>query len=351
VPRSTDLHFNRFARFTRWVVRNGALQRPFVVVDVGVFGGESPRWHLLGDHLVVHGLDPIEEAVDGLRQASAGKPNRHYHHLAAGNTDEERVFYVDEADPFSSSFYGHGDDRLRARTAGRSHDRKVQVRRLDSLLAEGILPPFDFLKCDVEGFEREVFAGAAQALTAVLGVETETSFSISPGYPKTHFGTLQELLIDGGLLPFDLSFDRVPRTAFVEAVAQRRGISARRLRGLGKPGTLNVLFCRDPIGEADHPEHYRAPCPPVDLDQLIKLMVIYELHGLNDIALDTAVRFSEQLAGRLDVDKAIDLLADPKCRSWSGIRPLHMLPQRALRKARWHLRSRKLGGRTSPGHA
>jgi hypothetical protein len=43
-------------------------------------------------------------------------------------------------------------------------------------------------------------------------------------------------------------------------------------------------------------------------------MIIYELHVLNDVALDTAQRFAERLGARLDVDRAIWLLADPDIR-------------------------------------
>ncbi len=41
------------------------------------------------------------------------------------------------------------------------------------------------------------------------------------------------------------------------------------------------------------------------------MMIIMELYGLSDIALDTAERFSDLLAPRMDVEKAFDLLADP----------------------------------------
>jgi hypothetical protein len=43
-------------------------------------------------------------------------------------------------------------------------------------------------------------------------------------------------------------------------------------------------------------------------------MIICELHSLNDIALDTAERFAERLGARLDVDRAIWLLANPNLR-------------------------------------
>ena len=47
---------------------------------------------------------------------------------------------------------------------------------------------------------------------------------------------------------------------------------------------------------------------------MIKVIIIYELHGLNDVALDTIKRFAKFLGERLDVDRAMRLLAIPDCR-------------------------------------
>src|SRR5580704_18181174 len=145
-----DLWFNSTALFTRWVVSAGLLEGPFVVVAVGVQGAENVRWHLLGDYLVVHGFDAIEEVVGLLRRENADYPNRHYHWLAAGSVDEERAFYVNEAESTSSSFYAQGADRFGLREKRAERARMVTVRRLDTLLAEGVIPGADFLKCDVE---------------------------------------------------------------------------------------------------------------------------------------------------------------------------------------------------------
>ena len=71
-----DLHFNIVSNFTRWVVATGLLHESFVVLDVGVQGGENPRWHLLGDHLIVHGFDAIQEVVEELREINAGNLRR-----------------------------------------------------------------------------------------------------------------------------------------------------------------------------------------------------------------------------------------------------------------------------------
>jgi hypothetical protein len=53
-------------------VSTGILQTPFVLIDVGVQGGEHPRWHRLGDYLVVHGFDPIVQCIERLRRQNAG---------------------------------------------------------------------------------------------------------------------------------------------------------------------------------------------------------------------------------------------------------------------------------------
>ena len=42
-------------------------------------------------------------------------------------------------------------------------------------------------------------------------------------------------------------------------------------------------------------------------------MIIFELHALNETALDTAQRFADCLGAHLEVDRAVQLLADPSC--------------------------------------
>src|SRR5712691_9307906 len=307
-----DLGFNRKAQFTKWVVGEGLLTEPFVLIDVGVQGGENIRWRPLGDHLVVHGFDPIEEVVQNLIEENRGRSNRHYHHMAVGNVDGEQAFYFNLANPTASSMYRQATGRFEVKTL--EQVRMVPIRRLDSLLAEGVIPKADFVKVDVEGFEKDVLLGARELLRAgVLGLQTETNFAVSPSYPKSHFGTLAELALENDLLVFDVAFNRIPRASFQRALIKKGLQPISEHDALGRPATVDVLFGRDLIDEVDHQDNYQSPCRPFSINQLIKSIIIYEVHALNDVALDTAERFAERLGARLDVDRAVRLLADPDC--------------------------------------
>src|SRR5262249_1703966 len=162
----------------------------------------------------------------------------------------------------------------------------------------------------VEGHERHLFLGARNLLAAgVLGVETETSFATSVVYPEAAFGLIQALLIKHGLVMSDLNFNRVRRENYQKAGKLRR-LPELPVVGAGKPATFNVLFCRDLVAELNGSVFYENLPPSPGVDQILKLIVIYEVHCMNDIAVDIAMTFSNELGQRLDVERAIDLLCD-----------------------------------------
>jgi FkbM family methyltransferase len=314
-----DLWFNANSEFTRWIVRSGLLRESFAVVDVGVQGGAHPRWNLLGDYLIFHGFDAVAEVIAEIKRSNVGRSNRHFHNCAIGEKDGERNFYVNVLNPTSSSMFMQGESRFDNRRS--EEPRIVSMRRLDTLLADGALPRSDFLKVDVEGFEKYVLLGAQDFIASgVLGVEAESNFNISPVYPKSHFAAISDDLVSHGLILADIGFNRVPRAAFGRVLHQS-GITNYDAFELGRPATLNLLFCRDPIDERDHPESYAKLPTALNIDQIIKTMIIYELFGLNDIALDIAERFTSSLAPRLDMERAIELLARVDCRSAPGVVP------------------------------
>ena len=314
-----DLYHHDQVPFTRWVVSEGLLHEPFVVVDVGVQGGEHVRWGLLGDQVRVYGFDAISEAIDRITAAGGVRPHRVFRAIAIGNEDGEREFFV-PPNTTAASFYEqvtlhqtakHGD--------GAPGVRVVPIRRLDTLFMAGELPAADYIKTDCESFDPEVLRGARRYLAQsnILSLTVETDFSISGTYPRTPFVEISDIAVQHRLLVFDINAVRHPRPAYVAARERHPWPPADPLHDVpyldvGQPRTYDFLFCRDFVLEhkkpaifADVPDAVTRPTT----DKLIKAMINFELHGLMDCAVEIADYFRTQLAERLDVDTAVELLA------------------------------------------
>jgi FkbM family methyltransferase len=322
-----DLFWNRDINdeappFTAWAVANKLLREPFVVVDVGVQGGEHPRWKNLGEFAHVYGFDPIEEVIAGLNAARLDNPNRSYRTLAIGNEDGRRAFHVG-AGTFESSFFSAGPSETGEHDGVLLGSRDVEIRRLDSLFAANELPPADYIKVDCEGFDPEVLRGARSYLAKsnVLCVTIESNFGISPFYPRTPFAEINDILVAHGLLVFDVNFVRTARPGYASARAARPWPAADPMRDcpdldVGQPGTYDFVFCRDFVQEHTNPQAFAAAENAVTkptVDKLIKSMINFELSGLMDCAVEIAEHFRPVLAKRFDVDTAVQLLLARPC--------------------------------------
>jgi FkbM family methyltransferase len=312
-----DLYNNEASVFTEWVVANKLLREPFIIVDVGVQGGEHPRWKNLGDFAHVYGFDPIDEVIADLNASQAGRANRSYRCLAIGNEDGKRAFHV-SADTYGSSFFSGGPPETGEQNGILLGSRDVEIRRLDSLFAAGELPPADYIKIDCEGFDPEVLRGARSYLAKsnALCVTVETNFGVSPYYLRTPFAEINDVLVAHRLLVFDLNFIRAARPSYTAARAAHPWRAADAMYDspdldVGQPATFDFVFCRDFVQEHTSPQVYvpaeNAVIAPT-VDKLIKSMINFELHGLMDCAVELAEHFRERLAERLDVDHAIMLL-------------------------------------------
>src|SRR5262249_7252611 len=204
-----DLYNHPDPPFTKWIVRNRLLDSRLVIVDIGVQGGEHPRWRFLGPYAEIHGFDAIEEVIEDLRERHVGIGYRHYYSTALGDEDGTRRFFI-APNRFGSSFYNSNPE---------AEERLVPIRRLDSLYCEGTLPCADYIKLDCEGFEPEILRGARRYLEASgpICVTTETNFGVSETVPYSHFQAINEILIQHRLLVFDLNLVRAPRPSYRQA--------------------------------------------------------------------------------------------------------------------------------------
>ena len=250
----------------RLLVETDALERPFVLVDIGVRDGIHGRWAALEPALEVYGFDAIADVH------SANERHR-YFKFAIGDSDGECRFDVPE-----------NGYEAKVAPAGAV---VVPMAKLDTLWAKKVLPTADFIKIDCEGFEPEILRGATQYLEAsnLLAADVETNFNISPTLPGSHFGEIAKPLLAQRLLVADLAFGAA-------SFPSRQPW----------PGTCNALFARHFINERDHQENYlmRGPEPSPSADEVLKTIAILDLYALYGPARALLTRFQEITEHRVD---------------------------------------------------
>jgi FkbM family methyltransferase len=240
----------------RFIVGSGALDRPFVLLDVGARGGIHQRWLAFDPSLEVYGFDAAAED-------SPPNPRHHYFRLAVGNFDGECTFHVPD-NPYEGRVSSDGK-------------HQVSMARLDTLWAKGSLPAADFIKIDCEGYELEVLAGAAEYLKAIdlLGADIESHFHVRPGLPYSHFAAVNTVLIERGLRMADLALSRA-----LDAEQPWNG-------------TCNVLFSRHLLDE---------PGSKPKCSAILKMIAVFDVYGLAGPAVALARGFRDVISERIDVD-------------------------------------------------
>jgi FkbM family methyltransferase len=310
-----QLYNNESPAFTRWVVENDFLEEPFVVVDVGVQGGPHPCWEHLNDKVRIYGFDAVPEVVEGLNARK--HPNDTYFAMALGDEEGSREFYVRSGGGsyYGSSFYELASDLGGQGVLQPGMLRSVPITRLDTLFANGAIPPADHIKIDCDGHDPEVIRGAQRYLAQsnAVSVIIETAFTVSPTYPRSHFLAISDILTAHRLRVFDLALMRTARPSYVAAKARYPWPDPDSMKDvpelfMGAPGTIDALFCRDFVSEQVTPTHFATvPGAIIEptIDKVIKSMINFELHGLMDCAVELAEHFRPLLSSRFDVDTAI----------------------------------------------
>jgi FkbM family methyltransferase len=311
----TTLHQAHSTHFTDWVVKNDILQSPFVLCDVGCKDGIHPRFDPLSPVMVAHGFDPIDEEIRELASHNA-RPNVHYHAMALGDEDGEREFFV-SANRAQSSFYfsvSPAELERQRKSAGDAADgvRRVPVRRLDTLVAEGRMPVPDYIKMDVEGHEPHVIAGGKRTIGSgrVLAIESESGFTADRGQPDCHFATISKPIHELGLRFHSLGYWHSTKACMAGGHLLPNG-NRFASRPIGRIQGLDALFVRDLIADW-HDAVATAPEGQSLRDTVTKACLLLELFNLNDCAIELMqrVRTDTRLRSVIgyDPDEAIDRL-------------------------------------------
>lgn len=140
----------------RQVVRAGD-----VVFDIGGHVGvhSAHLSRLVGPAGIVHVFEPNPRQHDILAHTAALCGNVTLHRFGLSDREGQALLFVPAGDAATASLSDWTEGRL-----GAVEHTTCDVRRLDSLIAEGAVRLPAFVKCDVEGAERLVFEGARSVL-------------------------------------------------------------------------------------------------------------------------------------------------------------------------------------------
>jgi FkbM family methyltransferase len=138
---------------------------PACIIDVGAADGawtRMARAHWPDARYVL--FEPLAERAAELDRLAGEFPGITWHNCGLGRARSKLDLSI-SADLFISSF-----------AYGGASSRQVAVETLDLLQAEGTVPPGDFIKIDVQGFELEVLAGAEEFIRSTQVVIMETYY-------------------------------------------------------------------------------------------------------------------------------------------------------------------------------
>lgn len=287
---------------------------PFRLLDVGCSGGLDPRWRAFGPKLQAIAIDasraecarlaktetlPGVEYVPAFVAGVAGKPVD----LERGQASplilaiRKRLSFMRTREIRAARLAKAAiEEQLRHNewemTELADSDKPVAVAEL--LAARG-WSDFDYLKIDIDGCDFEVLQTLDGKLkpAGVLGVQLEVNFVGSDAPTEHAFHNTDRFMRRQGYELFRLDVRNY----------SSRALPARYVW----PTPAETLSGRPFQGEAYYAPDFSAAV--LDASKLLKLAAIYAAWGLPDMAAELLLARRAEVAGSLDIDKTLDLLA------------------------------------------
>lgn len=338
-----------------------ALNEPFVLIDVGCSGGLGSSWNVFGDKLTAYAFDPAVSEIERLAREET-RPDVHYvaafigapadhpvraeqpglpfyrrnpserlawrrtsilHEAAASGAPPPALattFVVEPAGPYEPTVSGPfsldsapaletgADEDAALMTTNEWHktrladrDRPISLPRY--LEAQGV-GSVDFIKIDCDGPDFEILSSMEPMLSSaqVLALSLEVNFIGGAATNQHTFHNTDRLMRRNDFDLADLTVRRYASSALPFLYTDPHPWFSRNLGG--RPYQGDALYARD-FGWSDTNPQASAYSD----DKLLKLVAVMALFGRVDQAAELLIMFRARLSLRLDVDKALDLLA------------------------------------------
>ena len=288
----------------------------FFLVDVGASGGIGAHWYAFGGDLIAIGFDPLVDEVKRLNRVNTHRGTR-YHSAYVDYRQYDRLFpkelrgqKVEARDnqPFQRSStvralavmkYDYVRSHFDPAGAGVYTTERVE---LDEFLGREASSDPDFIKVDTDGSDYQVLLGARRTLREkpVLGLAVECQFH-GPVHPHANlFSNIDTLLRSHGFSLFDLEPYRYSRCSLPRPFLYR--IPAQTVEGPVVWG--EALYMRD-LGDPDYETMWPINLSPV---RILKMVCLFEIHGLEDCAAEILLKYRDRLSGFVDVSVCLDKL-------------------------------------------
>lgn len=306
--------------FASFVAGSLRLER-FTFVDIGCSGGIDPAWRVFGDRLRAVAFDAsvdecerlsIQESHPDIKYIAGfvGLPVNHpFANVAAGKPRHTRNFF-----PRSSA--GRVAELQRERLKSASLEEKLlhnawgmtrladpdKVVVVPAVLKDLGWTDVDLMKIDIDGPDFEVlhsFDGQLDEL-GLLSARLEVNLIGGTGDWEHTFHNTDRFMRARGfeLLALDV------RNYAMSALPSPFAITAPAQSVTGRPFQAEAFYARDPAGP-DWPGIGAAMRP----EKLAKLAAIFSVWNQPDAAAELLQVFNDSLAGVLDVDVGLELLA------------------------------------------
>lgn len=182
---------------------------PRTVLDVGALHGTPAISSVFADAFHLW-FEPNADVLPDLNRF-AQRFQGEVHPIALGDTDTEMDLFVGQAVGGVRVLEATERARLQGLPDLSNRLRRVQVRRLDSVLAGRALEGPVLLKTDCQGFDLAVLRGAAASLPGIDVVAAEVHmFRSHPGAPDNTFDSVHSLMRQAGFALFEI-VDPLPR--------------------------------------------------------------------------------------------------------------------------------------------
>ena len=194
------------------------------VLDVGANRGQfAHELRAIGYAGYIISFEPVKREFEALSDSFRKDKKWIGHRIALGSKNEITKINVANLTVMSSLLESVGDRRMTGR-------QDIEVKRLDGIFSsiiEKIVNPRVFLKMDTQGYDLEVFGGAAQCLEHIQGLQSE--LSVQPLYKNMpHYNESLSIYEEAGFELYNLSVvNRISTGGLLELNAfMRRSVSS-----------------------------------------------------------------------------------------------------------------------------